>query len=130
MTRALFIVAAALAVATGALAWRLGQAHQALGRADLAARLNAGAVSALQEQERRNQLLEARLGQLAAARDAATRETVREIYIQPASDACRRAPAMRALDGRLRHRPGGDGGRPAAAAAPADAVPAPGGPSR
>ena len=130
MTRAVFIAAAVFAAAAGVLLWRLLAAHEALGRAELAARLNAGAVIALQEQEKRNQLLEARLEQHAAARDAATREAVREIYIQPASDACRRSPAMRALDGRLQYRPGGDGDRPAAATAPAHAVPPPGGPAR
>jgi len=130
VTRLLAIVAAAATVATGALLWRLLAAHEALGRAEVAARLNAAAVTALQEQEARNQRLEARLEQLTAARDAATRETVREIYIQPSSDACRRSPAMRALDGRLRYPPAGDDGRPAAAATPAHAVPPPGGPSR
>ena len=130
MTRALAIVAATLAGLAGLLLWRLLDAHAALGRADLAARLNASAVTALQDQERRNQLLEARLEQLAAARDAATRETVREIYIQPSSDACRRSPAMRALDGRLRHTAGGGGDRAPAAAAPAEPVSPSGRPSR
>jgi hypothetical protein len=77
----------------------------------------------LQDQEHRNQRLDARLEQLAAMRDTATRETVREIFIQPSSDACRRSPAMRALDGRLRYRPDGDGGRAASAATPAQPVP-------
>ena len=130
MTRGLVLVAATLVALSGVLLWRLLEAHATLGRADLAARLNAGAVTALQEQEKRNQLLEARLEQQSAARDTVTREAVREIYIQPASDACRRSPAMRALDGRLHYRPGGDDGRPAAAAAPADAVPKAGGPAR
>lgn len=130
MTRGLAIVAATLAGVAGLLLWRLLDAHAALGRAGLAARLNADAVAALQDQERRNQLLEARLEQLSSARDAATRETVREIYIQPASDACRRSPAMRALDGRLRYRADGDDGRAAAAATPAGPVPPTGRPSR
>lgn len=123
MTRALAIVAVTLAGAAGLLLWRLLDTHEALGRAELAARLNADAVTALQVQERLNQQLEARLEHLAATRDAATRETVREIYVQPSSDACRRSPAMRALDGRLRYRPGGDGDRPPAAPAPAHALP-------
>lgn len=123
MTRALAIVAVTLAGAAGLLLWRLLDTHEALGRAELAARQNADAVTALQVQERLNQQLEARLERLAATRDAATRETVREIYVQPSSDACRRSPAMRALDGRLRYRPGGDGDRPAAAPAPAHALP-------
>lgn len=130
MTRGLAIVSATLAGIAGLLLWRLLDAHAALGRADLAARLNADAVIALQDQERRNQLLEARLEQLSSARDTATRETVREIYVQPASDACRRSPAMRALDGRLRYRPDGGDGRASAAPAPAEPVPATGRPSR
>ncbi len=130
MTRSLAIVAAMLAAIAGLLLWRLLDAHAALGRADLAARLNAGAVNALQDQERRNQLLEARLEQLSSARDTATRETVREIYVQPASDACRRSPAMRALDGRLRYRPDGGDGRASAAPEAAEPVPATGRSSR
>lgn len=130
MTRGLAIVAATLAGIAGLLLWRLLDAHAVLGRADLSARLNAGAVVALQDQERRNQLLEARLEQLSSARDAATREAVREIYVQPASDACRRSPAMRALDGRLRYRADGDDGRASAAATPAEPVSPTGRPSR
>jgi hypothetical protein len=130
MTKVLAIGAAVLAALAGFLFWRLLGAHEALGQAELKAQLNANTVALLQDQEQRNQAIDARLEQLAGARDAATREIVREIYIQPASDACRRSAAMRALDGRLRYRPGGDGDRPPAAAAPAQPVPPAGGPAR
>ena len=126
MTRYLAIGMAGLALIAGLLFWRLLRAHEALGEAELKAQLNADTVAVLQDQEQRNQMLDARLEQLASARDAATKEIVREIYIQPSSDACRRSAPMRALDGRLRYQPGGEGGRPPAAAAPADPVPAPG----
>ena len=130
MTRLAVAVAALAGVVASLLLWRLLDAHAALGRAELVARLNADAVAILQDQEQRNERIDRRLEQLAAAHDATTREILRDIYSQPAGDACRRSPAMRALDGRLQHRPGGDGDRPAAAATPAQPVPASGRPAR
>ncbi len=130
MSRFLAASLAVLALLAGFLFWRLLETHEALGRADLKARLNADAVTLLQEQDQRNQAIDRRLEQLAVAHDATTRETVREIYVQPSSDACRRSPAMRALDGRLRAQPAPGDGRTAAAAAPARPVPSPGGPTR
>ena len=130
MSRILAATAAALAIVAALLFWRLLEAHEALGQADLKARLNANAVTLLQEQDLRNQAIDRRLEQLAVAHDAKTRETVREIYVQPSSDACRRSPAMRALDGRLRHQPAPDDGRPTATAAPAGPVSPTAGPAR
>jgi hypothetical protein len=130
MSRALVASLAVLALLAALLSWRLLEAHEALGQANLKARLNADAVTLLQQQDLRNQAIDRRLEQLAAVHDATTRETVREIYVQPSSDACRRSPAMRALDGRLRAQPGPDDGRAAAATAPAGPVPPSGGPAR
>ena len=130
MTRLALSVAALLGIAASLLLWRLLDAHRALGEATLAARLNANAVAMLQDQEQRNERLDRKLEQLAAAHDANTREILRDVYSQPAGDACRHSPAMRALDGRLRWQPGSDDGRPAAAAAPAQPVPPTGRPSR
>ncbi len=130
MIRIALVAAALLGIAASLLLWRLLDAHDALGRAEFAARLNANAVALLQDQEQRNERLDRKLEQLAAAHDANIREILRDVYSQPAGDACRRSPAMRALDGRLRHQPHDDGGRPAAAAAPAQPLPPAGGPSR
>ena len=126
MTRYLAMAAALLAAVAAFLFWRLLGAHEALGMAELKAQLNANAVAVLQDQEQRNQAIDARLESLASARDAATKEIVREIYIQPSSDACRRSAPMRALDGRLRHQPGGDRDRPPATPTPAERLPAAG----
>ena len=130
MTRAALLTAALLGIAASLLLWRLLEAHEALGRAEFSARLNASAVALLQDQEQRNERLDRKLEQLAAARDANIREILRDIYSTPAGDACRRSPAMRALDGRLRHQSRDDGDRPPAAAAPAQPLPPAGGPSR
>lgn len=130
MTKYLAIGAAVLAAIAGVLGWLLLEAHEDLGRAELAAKLNANTIKTLEDQEARNQAIDAKLELLASSRAAGIKETVREIYIQPSSDACRNSPAMRALNGRLQYRPGDPGGRPAAAAAPAQPVPAPGGPAR
>ncbi len=126
MTRTLAVGAAVLAAVAGVLGWLLLDAHEALGRAELTARLNANAVTILQDQEGRNQAIDAKLERLSGARDTEIRETVREIYIQPATDACRQSPAMRSLDGKLRYGAGGAGDRPPAAPAPAQPLPAPG----
>ena len=126
MTRYLAIGMAGLALIAGLLFWRLTAAHERRGQAELKAKVNAETIKVLQDQETRNQAIDAKLEQLASARAEGTRETVREIYIQPSTDACRKSPAMRALDGRLRYQPGGDGGGPPAATAPVEPVPAPG----
>jgi small-conductance mechanosensitive channel len=120
--RILAIGAAVLAALAGFLVWRLTAAHEALGKAELKAQLNANTVKVLQEQEARNQAIDQRLEQLAQAGATHTREVVRDIYQQPSSDACRRSAPMRALDGRLQWRPGDPDGRPPAAAAPAQPV--------
>ncbi len=126
MTRYVAIGAVVLGAIAGLLGWLLLDAHEALGKAELKALLNANAVSILQDQEARNQAIDSKLEQLATVRADNTREIIREVYIQPASDDCRKSPAMRALDGRLRYQPGNPDGRPPAAAAPAQPVPAPG----
>lgn len=126
MTKYLAIGAAVLGVIAGILGWLLLDAHEALGKAELKAQLNANTVKVLQDQESRNQAIDAKLEQLANARGEVTKEIVREIYHQPATTACVQSPAMRSLDGKLRYDPGHPDGRPPAAAAPAQPVPAPG----
>ena len=105
VTKYLAIGAVALALIAGALGWLLLDAHEALGKAELKAQINAHTIKTLTDQDERNQRIDSKLEQLAGARDAVTRETVREIYIQPSTDACRNSPAMKALDGRLRYAP-------------------------
>ena len=126
MTRYLAIGAALLVVIAGVLGWLLLDAHEALGKAELKAQLNANTIKTLTDQDERNQRIDTKLEQLSGARDTVTRETVREIYIQPSTDACRKSPAMRALDGKLHYQPGNPAGRPPGAAAPAQPLPTPG----
>ena len=116
---------AVLAAIAGVLGWLLLDAHEALGKAELKAKINADTIKTLSDQDERNQRIDARLEQLSGARDTVTKETVREIYIQPSTDACRKSPAMRSLDGKLQYKPGNPDGGPAAAPAPAQPVQAP-----
>jgi hypothetical protein len=126
VTKYLAIGVGVLAAIVGVLGWLLLDAHEALGKAELKAQINADTIKIMADQDERNQRIDAKLEQLSGARDTVTKETVREIYIQPSTDACRKSPAMRALDGRLRYQPGNPDGRPAAAAAPAQPLQAPG----
>lgn len=106
-----------LVAVTAALGWLLLDAHEALGKAELKAQINAGTIKTLADQDERNQRIDQKLEQLSGARDTVTKETVREIYIQPSTDACRKSPAMRSLDGKLHYKPGDPDGRQAAPAA-------------
>jgi hypothetical protein len=125
MTKYMAIGMVVLAAAAAFLGWLLLDAHEALGKAELKAQLNADTIKIMADQDERNQKIDARLEQLSGARDTVTKETVREIYIQPSTDACRKSPAMRALDGRLRYQPGNPDGRPAAPTAPPQPLQAP-----
>lgn len=123
MSKYLAIAGVALAAIAGVLGWLLLDAHEALGKAELKAKLNAETVKVLQAQEARNQAIDAKLEQLAQQRSEHTKEVIREVYHAPATTVCRDSPAMRALDGKLQWRPGNPGGGPAAAPTPAQPVP-------
>lgn len=123
MTRILAIATGLSLAAVALLGWLLLGAHEDLGKAQLAARLNAKTIETLQAQEARNQAIDAKLEQLAQARSTHTREVIREVYQQPSTTDCQRSPPMRALDGRLRWQPGHPDDRQPAPAAPAQPVP-------
>lgn len=101
----------------------LRAAWRAEGEARLAAAVNGATVKTMSEQAEINHGIAQKLDALTAERATTMRETIREIYIQPSSDACRQSDAMRALNGRLHWRPGGQGGGAAAARPPVAAVP-------
>lgn len=124
MTRILSIAAVLSVLAAAAMGALLLRAHQQLGQAKLAAKLNAETIRVLQAQEARNQEIDQKLEQLQLARATHTKEIVREIYQQESTDACRKSGPMRALDGRLRWQPGHPDDRRPAAAAPAQPLPA------
>jgi hypothetical protein len=116
--------AGVLLLALGGAVWGWLDAREDLGAMRVSAAVNAASVKALSDQQALNLGIANRLEQLAVQRAAPIKETVREIYLKPASDACRNSPAMRALDGRLRYGGDGQGGGSAAAGQPAPAVPA------
>ena len=120
------IAAGVAALAAIVFGWLLLDAHEALGKAELKAQLNANTVKVLQDQETRNQKIDAKLETLATVRDTETREIIREIHVAPSSADCIKSPAMRALNGKLQYKPNVDGGRPAATSTPAQPVPSPG----
>lgn len=126
ITKYMAIGMVVLVALLGVSGWMLLDAHEALGKAELKAKLNADTIKIMADQDERNQKIDAKLDKLSGARDTVTKETVREIYIQPSTDACRKSPAMRALDGRLRYQPANPDGRPGAAAAPPVPLQAPG----
>jgi hypothetical protein len=121
-----------LAVIAGLVAALIGgffalkSAWQAEATASFAAAVNGAAVRTMNEQVELNQDIAARLDRLTAPRAETIKEIVREIHIQPSSEACRNSAPMRALDGRLRYDGGRQGGGAAAAGPPAAVVPAPG----
>lgn len=121
-----FAAIAGLAVALVGGFFALKSAWQAEAMASFAASVNGATVKTMSEQAERNQGIAARLDQLTAPRAETIKEIIREVHIQPASDACRNSAAMRALDGRLRY----DGGRQARGTATAGSsaavVPPPG----
>ena len=123
MTKILAIATGLSIAAAGVLGWLLLGAHEDLGKARLAAELNAKTIAVLEAQEARNQQIDQRLEQLQQARATHTKEIVREIYQQESTDACRKSPPMRALDGRLRWQPGHPDDRQPAPAAPAQPLP-------
>lgn len=115
-----------LLLALGGVVWGWLDAREDLGAAKVSAAVNAASVKALSDQATLNQGIADRLEQLTAQRAAPIKETIREVYIQPSSTACRDSAPMRALGGRLQYRAGGQGGGAAAAGSPAAAVPAAG----
>ncbi len=112
-----------LLVTCGGAIWLLLDAHDQLGAARLQAAVNGASLSVLQQQEDRNVAIDQKLVALTGAREQATKETIREIYIAPDNDACGKSAPMRALNGRLRYTAGGGDGRSAGASAPVGAVP-------
>jgi hypothetical protein len=116
-----FAVMGALLVALGGALWAWGNAREEAGAARISAAINAASLKTVTEQLDRNQAIAERLDKLTGYRAETIRETIREVRVQPATTVCRDTPAMRALDGRLQYRPGGDGGG-AAAARPASAT--------
>lgn len=114
-----------LALALGGAIWGWLDAREDLGAAKLSAAVNAASLKTLNEQADRNEAIAQRLDILTVARGETIKETVREIYLQPASDACRQSAPMRALDGRLRYGGNGKGGSAAPAGSPPAALPAP-----
>jgi hypothetical protein len=113
----------ALLLALGGAIWGWLDAREELGAARLSAAVNAASAKAMSEQADLNQALALRLEQLTAARGQTVKETIREVYIQPSSNACRNSAPMRALNGRLRYGGDGQGGGSAAAGSAPAALP-------
>lgn len=114
----------ALLLALGGAVWGWLDAREDLGAAKVSAAVNAASVRTLSDQATLNQGIADRLERLTAQRAQPIKETIREVYIQPSSTACRDSAPMRALDGRLQYRAGGQGGGPAAPGPSAAALPA------
>ena len=125
MTKYLAIGAGVLAAIAGVLGWLLLEAHEDLGAATLAAKVNAATIKTLQANEARNVEIDKQLEEAIKRTAATTREVMRAIASTNDTGACAGSPAIRALDG-LR-RPAGplDSGQ-APAAAPSQPVRTPG----
>lgn len=125
LTKPLLIVAGASLVLIGVLGWLLMEAHEDLGAATLAAKVNAATIKTLEANEARNVEIDKQIEEAIKRTAATTREVMRAIASTNDTGACAGSPAIRALDG-LR-RPAGplDGGQ-APAAAPAQPVRTPG----
>lgn len=113
-----------LLLALGGAVWGWLDAREDLGAVKVSAAVNAASAKAMTAQAELNQDIAAKLEQLTAQRAEPIKETVREVYLQPASDACRNSAPMRALNGRLRYQGNGQGGSAPSAGSPATAVPA------
>jgi len=117
-----FAVIAVLLVAAGGAVWAWGNAREEAGTAKMSAAINAASLKTITEQLDRNQVIAERLDKITGQRAETIRETIREVHFQPATSVCRDAPAMRALDGRLRYRPDARGSGSAAAGSATQAV--------
>jgi hypothetical protein len=117
-----FAVTGALLIAVGGALWAWGNAREEAGTAKMSAAVNAASLKTMTEQLERNQAIAERLDRITGQRAETIRETIREVHFQPATSVCRDAPAMRALDGRLRYRTDARGSGSAAAGSAAQAV--------
>jgi hypothetical protein len=117
-----FAVVGALLVAVGGALWAWGNAREEAGIAKMSAAVNAASLKTMTEQLDRNQAIAERLDKITGQRAESIRETIREVHFQPPTSVCRDAPAMRALDCRLRYRSDARGSGCAAAGSAAQAV--------
>ena len=102
------------------MAW--GNAREEAGTAKTSATINAASLKTMTEQLDSNQAIAERLDKITGRRAETIRKTIREVHFQPATSVCRDAPAMRALDGRLRYQPEARGGGATAPGSAAQAV--------
>jgi len=125
VTRVLVIGAAVLAAIAGLLGWLLLKAHEDLGKAELAAAVNAETIKTLQANEARNVEIDKHIEAALQKTAATTREVMRAINTSSDTGACAKSEPIRALDGLRRPNPGDkDGGQAPAAAAPKPLHPA------
>lgn len=117
-----FAVIAVLLVAASGAVWAWGNAREDAGTAKMSAVINAASLKTMTEQLDRNQAIADRLDKITGQRAETIRETIREVHFQPATSVCHDAPAMRALDGRLRYQPDARGGGATTAGSAAQAV--------
>lgn len=125
MSKYLALAIGGLALICGVLGWLLLDAHEDLGKARLAAEVNAATIKTMQANEDRNVEIDKRIESAIQKTATTTREVMRAINVSDDTGTCARSPAFSALGG-LRRPPGDkDGGQGPAAKTP-QPVPAPG----
>lgn len=120
-----FCVIGVLLVSLGGAVWAWANAREEAGMAKVSATVNAATIQIVTKQLDRNQAIAEAVDRLTSHRAETIRETIREVHVQPATTVCRDAPAMRALNGRLRYGRDSKGGGPSTARPAPAAVPAP-----